>query len=69
MFQTFLLLFIFPHLSDKVLSFFHYFNLTDENSDDSSVTAVNNNNNINESNEYFTLIFFFSRIKFTHTNK
>ena len=53
MFQTFLLVFIFPHLNNN-LFFFHYFNLIDENSDDSSTTTVNNNNNnINESNEHF----------------
>ena len=64
MFQTFLLLFTFPHLDNKILSFFHYFNLIDENSYNSSPTTVNNNNsnknnnnnnnkninNINESN-------------------
>ena len=66
MFQTSLLLFIFPHLNnDKILSFFHYFNLIDENSGDSSTTKVNNNNNdnnnnnnnnnINESNDYFKI--------------
>ena len=59
MFQTFLLLFIFHHLNNKILSFFHCFNLIDENSDDSSITTVNNNNNnnnnINESNEHFKI--------------
>ena len=34
----------FPHLNIKILSFFHYFNLIDENSDNSSTTAVNINN-------------------------
>ena len=69
MFQTFLLLFIFPHLNNKILCFFHYFNLLDESSDDSSTTTVNNNDNINESNEHFTLIllFFFSYKIHTHT--
>ena len=63
--QTFLLLIIFPHLDNRILSFFHYFNLIDENSDDSSTTTVNNNNNnnnnnknnnINESNEHLKIL-------------
>ena len=81
MFQTFLSLFIFPYLDIKILSFFHYFNLINENSDDISTTLVNDNNNNNNNdnnnnnndnnngvNEHFTLILLrFSRIKFTHT--
>ena len=50
MFQTFLLLFIFPRLNNKSLSFFHYFNVIDENSDYSSTTTVNNDNNNNNNN-------------------
>ena len=50
MFQTFLLLFIFPCLNNKSLSFFHYFNVIDENSDYSSTTTVNNNNNNDNNN-------------------
>ena len=59
--QTFLLLIIFPHLNNRSLSFFHYFNLIDENSDDSSTKTVNNNNNnnnnnnINKSNEHLKI--------------
>ena len=51
MFQTFLLLFIFPRLNNKSLSFFHYFNVVDENSDYSSTTTVNNNNNNNNTTD------------------
>ena len=47
-FENFCCYSFFHHLNIKILSFFHYFNLIDENSDDSSTTAVNhNNNNIN----------------------
>ena len=62
-----------PHLNIKILSFFHDFNLIDENSDDSSTTPVNNNNNKNSnnkwSNEHFTLILLrLLRMKLTHTH-
>ena len=56
MFQTFLLLFIFPRLNNKSLSFFHYFNVIDENSDYSSTTTVNNDNNNNNNNNNTTEI-------------
>ena len=47
MFRTFLLLFIFPHLNNNILSFFHYLNLIDESSEYSPRATVNNNNNNN----------------------
>ena len=44
-------------MNNRILSFFHYFNLIDENSDDSSKKTVNNNNNnnINKSNEHLKI--------------
>ena len=50
MFRTFLLLFIFPHLNNNILSFFHYLNLIDESSEYSPRATVNNNNNNNNNN-------------------
>ena len=51
MFRTFLLLFIFPHLNNNILSFFHYLNLIDESSEYSPRATVNNNNNNNNNNK------------------
>ena len=58
-----MLLFIFPHLNIKILSFFYYFNLIDESSDDSSTTAVNNNNNSNNT-KWIKWTFRFNSVTF-----
>ena len=40
----------FPHLNNKILSFFRYFNLIDEGSDDTCIAIVNDKNDDNNNN-------------------